>query len=84
MTYDKHREIVRENYNAIAKRVADEQFALFPNYAFDPVQLAHHVGLVIDELKRQRNEAYATLHLLHGGEVTLTEASAAQGGDGRC
>ena len=73
---DQQREIVRTNYNAIAKRVVDEQFALHPDWEFDPVQLAHHTNRLIDELKRQRDEARTTLALLHGGTVTHVPAAA--------
>ena len=72
---DQQREIVRQNYNAIAKRISDEQFLLHPDWEFDPVQLAHHVNVVIDELKQQRDQALATLAILHGGDIRVVGAS---------
>lgn len=63
MTTD-HRIIVRDNYNAVAQRVAAEWALLHAPVEFNPVQLAYFTNTLIDELKQQRDEARAALRTI--------------------
>lgn len=80
MTTD-HRIIVRDNYNAVAQRVAAEWVALDAAHGCDPTRLAADTAALIDALKQQRDEAirerdtaYATMAMMHG-DVVLTYTS---------
>ena len=63
MTTD-HRIIVRDNYNAVAQRVAAEWAALDAGHGCDPTRLAQDTAALIDALKRQRDEARAALRTI--------------------
>lgn len=56
MTTDQ-RIIVRDNYNAVAQRVAAEWAALDAGHGCDPTRLAQDTAALIDALKQQRDEA---------------------------
>lgn len=51
---------VIEQYKLVAHRIASEYLALYPNWEFDPTQLAHHLDLVLRELKRQASQRSAS------------------------
>lgn len=60
MTTD-HRIIVRDNYNAVAQRVAAEWAALDAGHGCDPTRLAQDTAALIDALKQQRDAAVTAL-----------------------
>lgn len=76
MTSDQ-RIIVRDNYNAVAQRVAAEWAALDAAHGCDPTRLAQDTAALIDALKRQRDEARAALRTI--GRIAAANGEEGQG-----